>query len=1237
MGASASGLLPSESSSPPSRSMITPSTTSEHLAGIVRERKKKVTGFATLRKKFIRRRRSSKACDHARVLRELVSDWSGADLCRLLQGYEALAALKDLHVQAELARPPAPSRHRDLARLLEGGQCADVELTFRGARFPAHRAILAARCPRLRHLLASATIPPQSPGTLPQLRLDPHLRHGVDVHLLGALLHFLYTGEPPSHNPSAEALSRLADDFGTPNPLDADLRYLLETGDYADATLVFTSATTTSGNGANQCPLASHSPNSSASSSSPSSSAHQPFSSNASPSPQPCSSASGAACPSTSSQPSAPQQPHSEYGFHPRLELPCHRAILSARSPFFRNVMARRRVGAVASATGEDPSCDSQQQHRGPARIVLDESVIPKRYARVLLHAIYLDTVDLGLILRGANGNGGGSIGEAHALLSSSSASDIHKKLPDPDKKTIGLRMTDRMHLRKCADKKLGCRAGASQLQQQGSGSSCSANSAAALRPPAAMEEAMELYQIGRFLEVDILSQGCEDLILEGLTLETLPCVLRWGSQPHGSAWVRRQAANFLREEFQTIAWSPVMYRLEKADLAEALSSDFLQASELEVLQAVLRWGEHELIRRMEDREPNLLSHTAHSVSRKGVKKRDLSDGELREIISDLIPLVRVDHVLPPGGGNCGSDALSQAIRRGLLSTPPSHMIGGEGGGGGSRADAWVRSRAGSNGIFVRPRLFMPYYEEVKALLEERVAQEAELLRLRRAPRPPHLRDLPDIPDTLYMVEGRPRRGLGVGGMVGGGGSGGLLVHPGPYHLHQQHLYQQQSGIGGGSMISQQPFGSGPQGASGGSDGAQPSHLMCGGAGMSHSSVANHLKWPLSLCCSPSPSPPPPHSGPSSTSFSTPHQSSAVVHHAPPSSSTASIATALPAPDPATTTAMLRREQKLRQAPTVQRALALPLSSRHEILRQIRLRVVREFNLPDPVADFLETASCYCTQDDDDIAGDLEVEATVEANKDEARGGQGSSSGSFGATRNTPSPFPRLHGSQSATQSSSPSSAPVGSYQRADHILAGVEGEVREGLLSEVMPDVAMATASFGQLQLQEQELELDLGDGASHPDQLSIPSAALPPPAARWRAPPPPPPLQAPPVPPPSSLSTAAAPPRTPPPSEGLSQPTPRAPRGPAPLSSPPTPPVGARSPNAAAATGAAEVHAAPPCDPSDQHLLPQGWRAEWKLFGFGGVPHGASVHLAPVEIRAPITGTATEALAALVRDPCC
>lgn len=62
--------------------------------------------------------------------------------------------------------------------------------------------------------------------------------------------------------------------------------------------------------------------------------------------------------------------------------------------------------------------------------------------------------------------------------------------------------------------------------------------------------------------------------------------------------------------------------------------------------------------------------------------------------------------------------------------------------------------------------------------------------------------------------------------------------------------------------------------------------------------------------------------------------------------------------------AMSKREQKLRNAASCQRALALPLSSRQEISRQIRLRVVREFNLPDGVADLLEKSSCYCADDD---------------------------------------------------------------------------------------------------------------------------------------------------------------------------------------------------------------------------------------------------------------------------------
>lgn len=35
-----------------------------------------------------------------------------------------------------------------------------------------------------------------------------------------------------------------------------------------------------------------------------------------------------------------------------------------------------------------------------PTRIILDESVIPRRYAHVLMQALYLDTVDMNCIVR---------------------------------------------------------------------------------------------------------------------------------------------------------------------------------------------------------------------------------------------------------------------------------------------------------------------------------------------------------------------------------------------------------------------------------------------------------------------------------------------------------------------------------------------------------------------------------------------------------------------------------------------------------------------------------------------------------------------------------------------------------------------------------------------------------------------------------------------------------------------
>lgn len=99
-----------------------------------------------------------------------------------------------------------------------------------------------------------------------------------------------------------------------------------------------------------------------------------------------------------------------------------------------------------------------------------------------------------------------------------------------------------------------------------------------------------------------------------------------------------------------------------------------------------------------------MLTQTPYSVNRKNARKRDVSDVEMREVLAELLPYVRVDHVIPQN-----NELLNQAIRRGLVCTPPSHMMDPDQ--AYNKVYVWIRSPAG---LFVRPRLFMPYYEEIK-------------------------------------------------------------------------------------------------------------------------------------------------------------------------------------------------------------------------------------------------------------------------------------------------------------------------------------------------------------------------------------------------------------------------------------------------------------------------------------------------------------------------------------------
>lgn len=762
---------------------------SDHLTSLHKDRKRKITSLATLRKKLlIRRRRTSKSLDHARIMREFIADWLPRELTALVQEYEASSALKELVIQADLARPPATTFKQDLLDLFNFKYCTDVDLLFQGMCFPVHRALLSVRCPYFRDLLAKC------PGYGVQVPVDIQTQ-GMDVSTFSALLRFLYTGDLSSCRSrlnNLDVLIALGNEFGTPKSLDHDLRHLLDTGEYADAVLVFASGGSGVGVGDNPT--------------------YQ-----------------------------------GEYGFStaPKLELACHKAILSARSPFFRNLLQRR------ARSGDEVT---ERAFRTPTRIVLDELVISKRYARVLLQSIYLDSVELSGILR--------------CSPSTSSLSEVQAMV------------AGRSH-------------------------------------PSLTEEAMEIYQIGRFLELDVLSQGCEDLIAESLTVENIVPVLRWSEQPHGSAWVYRQALHFLREEFQSIAASPVLNELERSHLEHALQSDFLQASELEVLQAVLKWGEHQLIRRVEEREPNLLSHTAHSVSKKGVKKRDLNDSELREVLTDMLPLVRIPHILPTD-----HELLVQATRRHLVSTPPPHMLNDDVDfelvSHTRRIRSWLRGT--NNSFFIKPRLFTPYVEEVKAILDEHVVQEAELVHL-------HTVRMSHIPDTLYMVE---------------------ETSPSLYSTY--------------------------------------------------------------------------------ASYNT--------------ASVDVVAGAIPVPDAETLQAMLKRETELRQTTVVQQAYAMPLANRRDLNHQLQLRIVREFNLPDSVADVLQGAAYYYPED---VREEPEV--------------------------------PLICGYPCSEHSSYPCANSYISSYSSYHTLENDSSTCNDGHLSDIMPDIALATASFSQLSFQTGEMELDLGD----------------------------------------------------------------------------------------------------------------------------------------------------------------
>lgn len=559
------------------------------------EKRKKQSKFNTLKKKLSRSKSGFKSPDHGKMLRELTQTWTVQEINALVEEYEAMMNVKELKNQTNLVRQSAPSLKKDLLRLLEEGICADTTLIFENTQFHVHKAILTCRCPYFKDLLSQHT--EQHPVIQMEFKTE-----GMTTEIFSALLCYLYTGDFMTKKSGLEyidVLMNLGEEFGTPNVLEQDLNLLFKCGEYADVAFVFPAQD------------------------------------------------------SSDTYVAADGNAISDQTY----EILCHKAVLCARSHYFRSLLLKSDLG----------SNDYLKTGSGVKRLVLDESVITRQYTRIALQCMYTDSVDLSSVVKWSSEDRKYCSPRTHKLLTSA-------------------------------------------------------------------EIAMEVFEVASFIDLPVLIQGCEDIILEELSPSTLLPTLEWSSLPHGSDWVYRQAMHFLQEEFVNIAQSDMFTLMPRKYLIEALKSDFLQACEHNVLLSVIKWGEAQVIRQMNEQDPV-------QDNKKNAKRRDIDNKQLKRVLAGVIEHVRIGHVLPPH-----SELLDGVFRRGLVDRGMPLDIGE---GNFYPNLPWMRRREEKD--FVRPRLFLPYFEEAKAILEEHKEAEKELIRNRML-RVPH-----NMPDTLYMVESHKR------------------------------------------------------------------------------------------------------------------------------------------------------------------------------------------------------------------------------------------------------------------------------------------------------------------------------------------------------------------------------------------------------------------------------------------------------------------------------------------------
>ena len=97
------------------------------------------------------------------------------------------------------------------------------------------------------------------------------------------------------------------------------------------------------------------------------------------------------------------------------------------------------------------------------------------------------------------------------------------------------------------------------------------------------------------------------------------------------------------------------------------------------------------------------------TLSRKTTKRsREICDGELKEMLANLFPHVRIHHILPR---DRNSEVFDMALARNLFPFHPLSNFASQSSAG-TKFAPWD-PRTPPN-VYTRPRLFVPYFEECK-------------------------------------------------------------------------------------------------------------------------------------------------------------------------------------------------------------------------------------------------------------------------------------------------------------------------------------------------------------------------------------------------------------------------------------------------------------------------------------------------------------------------------------------